>query len=85
MKTFKQFAEGAEKIKELINNNKGLQKVRSSVESGNININDLRNFASSDDAKKLKSDVMNMFIGKGEELLNKGSAKLKNIKTKVNK
>ena len=42
-------------------------------------------FAKSDDAKKLKSDVMNMFIGKGEELLNKGSAKLKNIKTKVNK
>ena len=31
-------------------------------------------FAKSDDAKKLKSDVMNMFIGKGEELLNKGSA-----------
>ena len=42
-------------------------------------------FAKSDDAKKLKSDVMNMFIGKGEELLNKGSDKLKNIKTKVNK
>ncbi len=44
MKTFNQFAEDAEKIKELINNNKGLQKVRSSVESGNININDLRIF-----------------------------------------
>ena len=42
-------------------------------------------FAKSDDAKRLKSDVMNMFIGKGEELLNKGSDKLKNIKTKVNK
>ena len=40
-------------------------------------------FAKSDDAKKLKSDVMNMFIGKGEELLNKGSAKLKNIKKNV--
>ena len=40
-------------------------------------------FAKSDDAKKLKSDVMNMFIGKGEELLNKGSAKLKNIKNNV--
>ena len=33
--------------------------------------------------KKLKSDVMNMFIGKGEELLNKGSAKLKDIKNKM--
>ena len=40
-------------------------------------------FAKSDDAKKLKSDVMNMFIGKGEELLNKGSAKLKDIKNKM--
>ena len=40
-------------------------------------------FAKSDDAKKLKSDVMNMFIGKGEELLNKGSAKLKKIKKNV--
>ena len=40
-------------------------------------------FAKSDDAKRLKSDVMNMFIGKGEELLNKGSAKLKDIKKKM--
>ena len=40
-------------------------------------------FAKSDDAKKLKSDVMNMFIGKGEELLNKGGAKLKDMKKKI--
>ena len=40
-------------------------------------------FAKSDDAKKLKSDVINMFIGKGEELLNKGSAKLKDMKKKI--
>ena len=40
-------------------------------------------FAKSDDAKKLKTDVLNMFIGKGEELLNKGGAKLKDIKKKM--
>jgi len=40
-------------------------------------------FAKSDDAKKLKSDVLNMFIGKGEELLNKGASKLSDIKKKV--
>ena len=40
-------------------------------------------FVKSDDAKKLKTDVLNMFIGKGEELLNKGSAKLKDIKKNV--
>ena len=71
MKTFKQFAEGAEKIKELMNNNKGLQKVRSSVESGNININDLRNFASSDDAKNLGKNVINTFLDIGQSQLNK--------------
>ena len=71
MKTFNQFAEDAEKIKELINNNKGLQKVRSSVESGNININDLKNFAGSDDAKNLKNDVINTFLDIGQSQLNK--------------
>ena len=40
-------------------------------------------FAKSDDAKKLKNDVLNMFIGKGQELLDKGSDKLKNIKKNV--
>ncbi len=78
MKTFKQFAEGAEKIKELINNNKGLQKVRSSVESGNININDLRNFASSDDAKNLGKNVINTVLDIGQSKLNK-------VRKRVNK
>ena len=71
MKTFNQFAEDAEKIKELINNNKGLQKVRSSVESGNININDLKNFASSDDAKNLRKNLINTFLDIGQSQLNK--------------
>ena len=44
-----------------------------------------KEFAKSKEAKDLKTNVMNMFIGKGEELLNKGSAKLKDVKTKVNK
>ena len=42
-------------------------------------------FANSKEAENLKNDVLNMFIGKGQELLNKGSAKLKDVKTKVNK
>ncbi len=78
MKTFNQFAEDAEKIKELINNNKGLQKVRSSVESGNININDLRNFASSDDAKNLGKNVINTVLDIGQSKLNK-------VRKRVNK
>ena len=41
------------------------------------------NFANSKEAENLKNDVLNMFIGKGEELLNKGSAKLRDIKKNV--
>ena len=46
---------------------------------------DAKKFATSKEADKLKTDVLNMFIGKGKELLNKGGAKLKDIETKVNK
>ena len=42
-----------------------------------------KEFATSKEAENLKNDVLNMFIGKGEELLNKGSAKLKDIKKNV--
>ena len=41
---------------------------------------DAKKFANSKEAENLKNNVLNMFIGKGEELLNKGSAKLKDIK-----
>jgi len=44
---------------------------------------DAKKFANSKEAENLKNNVLNMFIGKGEELLNKGSAKLKNIKNNV--
>ena len=71
MKTFNQFAEDAEKIKEIINNNKGLQKVRRSVESGNINIKDLKNFATSDDAANLGKNVINTLLDAGQSQLNK--------------
>ena len=44
---------------------------------------DAKKFANSKEAENLKNNVLNMFIGKGEELLNKGSAKLKDIKKNV--
>ena len=40
-------------------------------------------FVKSPEVNQMKNDVLNMFIGKGEELLNKGSAKLKDIKKNV--
>ena len=42
-------------------------------------------FAKSDDAKKLKSDVMNFFLDKGQEAINNTNARIKNARTKVNK
>ena len=44
---------------------------------------DAKKFANSKEAENLKNNVLNMFIGKGEELLNKGSAKLKDMKKKI--
>ena len=37
-------------------------------------------FANSDDAKNLKNDVINFFLDKGQEALNQGDAKIKNIR-----
>ena len=72
MKTFNQFKEEVNK------------KTFSPLQQFGQNFaKEAEKFTKSDDAKKLKSDVMNMFIGKGEELLNKGSAKLKDMKNKI--
>ena len=73
MKTFSQFQEDIDSMKATM---KGFADTM---------VPQMKKFAKSKEAKDLKNDVLNMFIGKGEELLNKGSAKLKNIKTKVNK
>ena len=40
-------------------------------------------FAKSDDAKNLKNDVINFFLDKGQEALNQGNAKLKDIRKNV--
>ena len=74
MKTFNQFAEDAEKIKELgdtIMKNKGVQSIRKSLESGKIDINQLKNFAKSDDVKNLKNTAINTLLNVGQSYLNK--------------
>ena len=83
MKTFNQFAEDAEKIKELgdtIMKNKGVQNIRKSLESGKIDINQLKNFAKSDDVKNLKNTAINTLLNVGQSYLNKAkeSANRKN-------
>ena len=74
MKTFNQFAEDVEKIKELgntINNNKSVQKIKSNLGSGKIDINQLKDFAKSDDIKNLKSTAINTLLDIGQSYLNK--------------
>ena len=71
MKTFSQFKEDVDSMKATM---KGF---------ADTIVPQMKKFAKSKEAKDLKNDVLNMFIGKGEELLNKGSAKLKDIKKKV--
>ena len=71
MKTFSQFQEDVDSMKATM---KGIADTM---------VPQMKKFAKSKEAKDLKNDVLNMFIGKGEELLNKGSAKLKDIKKNV--
>ena len=71
MKTFSQFQEDVDSMKATM---KGFADTM---------VPQMKKFAKSKEAKDLKNDVLNMFIGKGEELLNKGSAKLKDIKKNV--
>ena len=71
MKTFSQFKEDIDSMKATM---KGF---------ADTIVPQMKKFAKSKEAKDLKNDVLNMFIGKGEELLNKGSAKLKDIKKNV--
>ena len=69
MKTFQQFKEEVKK--------KAFEPLK---QFGQNFAKEAEKFANSDDAKNLKNDVINMFLGKGEELLNKGDAKIKNIR-----
>ena len=71
MRTFSQFKEDVDSMKATM---KGFADTM---------VPQMKKFAKSKEAKDLKNDVLNMFIGKGEELLNKGSAKLKDIKKNV--
>ena len=71
MKTFSQFKEDIDSMKATM---KGF---------ADTIVPQMKKFAKSKEAKDLKTNVMNMFIGKGEELLNKGSAKLKDMKKKI--
>ena len=73
MKTFSQFQEDVDSMKATM---KGFADTM---------VPQMKKFAKSKEAKDLKTNVMNFFLDKGQEAINKGNAKLKDIKTKVNK
>ena len=80
MKTFNQFTEDVEKIKELgdtIQNNKSVKKIKNSLQSGKIDINQLKDFVNSDDAKKLKNTAINTLLDVGQSYLNKAKESAK--------
>ena len=76
MKTYTQFQEDMNKFMKDTMNNPGVKKITTDLKQGNININNLKNFAKSDDAKNLKNTAINM-------LLKVGQNKLNNLKTKA--
>ena len=69
----------SQKIKKLgdaIKDNKDVQNIRKSLESGNINIKDLSNFAKSDGVQDLKNTAINTLLDVGQSYLNKAKKKM---------
>ena len=72
MKTYTQFQEDMNTfMNDTFKNNPGVKKITTDLKQGNININNLKNFAKSDDAKNLKNTAINMLLKVGQNKLNK--------------
>ena len=71
MKTFQQFKEDMTSVQDTM---KGF---------ANTMMPQMKKFAKSKEAKDLKTNVMNMFIDKGNQLLDKGKKKLGEFEKKV--
>ena len=73
MKTFSQFKEDIDSMKATM---KGF---------ANTMMPQMKKFAKSDEVKNMKKDVLNLFLNKGQDLLNQGQKKIKNLEKQVNK
>ena len=74
MKTFQQFKEEVKK------------KTFEPLEKfGQKFAKDGEKFVNSPEANQMKNNLINFFLDKGQEALNQGNAKIKDIRTKVNK
>ena len=73
MKTFQQFKEDMTSVQDTM---KGF---------ANTMVPQMKKFAKSDEVKNMKKDVLNLFLNKGQDLLNQVQKKIKNIEKQVNK
>ena len=73
MKTFTQFQEDVDSMKATM---KGFADTM---------VPQMKKFAKSDEVKNMKKDVLNLFLNKGQDLLNQGQKKIKNLEKQVNK
>ena len=73
MKTFQQFKEDMTSVQDTM---KGF---------ANTMMPQMKKFAKSDEVKNMKKDVLNLFLNKGQYLLNQGQKKIKNLEKQVNK
>ena len=73
MKTFSQFQEDVDSMKATM---KGF---------ANTMVPQMKKFAKSNEVKNMKKDVLNLFLNKGQDLLNQGQKKIKNLEKQVNK
>ena len=81
MKTYTQFQEDMNKfMKDTVMNNPGVKKITTDLKQGNININNLKNFAKSDDAKNLRNTAINTLLKVGQNKLDNLKNKASNMK-----
>ena len=73
MKTFQQFKEDMTSVQDTM---KGF---------ANTMMPQMKKFAKSNEVKNMKKDVLNLFLNKGQDLLNQGQKKIKNLEKQVNK
>ena len=73
MKTFQQYKEDMTSVQDTM---KGF---------ANTMMPQMKKFAKSDEVKNMKKDVLNLFLNKGQDLLNQGQKKIKNLEQQVNK
>ena len=73
MKSFQQFKEDMNSVQNTMKDFAGTM------------VPQMKKFAKSDEVKNMKKDVLNLFLTKGQDLMNQGTKKITNIKKEINK